>query len=345
MIELPTTTAKAAEDSERRRGRPGRARRDSKGLFVPRIALPGIALVVAVAFPFAANSYWVYLLAIAFVYAVLSMGYNVILGWCGQLAFTSAAFFGVGAFISGKVTVEYGVPVEIALLAGTAGGAIVGAAFGALVVRLQRYYLAIATFALLYVLSYVYVNFDSLTGGVNGFPVPSADLGGGTLLEADYQKYFFGLALVVIVYVVLALVQRSRAGRGWRVVHQDERVATALGISPYRSKLAAFTVSAAIMSLAGGWFVFALGSFLPDSFSADELLFDFLIVVFGGLGSLNGAVLGSIVLVIAREYLRDIPGASELLFGFVLLAVALVMRHGIYGALARKWSALRERPA
>lgn len=341
MTEMPVT--KLAPVDQRTRA----ARRSLNGLLVPRIVLPAIALVLAIWVPFTANSYWVYLIAIAFVYAVLSMGFNVILGWCGQLAFTSAAFFGVGAFVAGKVTVAYDVPVEMALLAGTGAGAVIGAAFGALVVRLQRYYLAIATFALLFVLSYVYVNFDELTGGVNGFAVPPAKLalGGGAELDADYQKYFIGLMLLVIVYVVLALVQRSRAGRGWRVVHQDERVATALGISPYRSKLAAFTVSASVMALAGSWFVFALGSFLPGSFSADELLFDFLIVVFGGLGSLNGAVLGSIALVIAREYLRDVPGASELLFGFVLLATALVMRHGIYGALARTWSVLRERVA
>jgi branched-chain amino acid transport system permease protein len=246
--------------------------------------------------------------------------------------------------VAGKVTVEWQVPGEVALLAGTAAGLLLGAAFGALVVRLQRYYLAIATFALIFVLSYAYINFDELTGGVNGFPVPPAEMAllGGAQIDADYAKYFVGLLLVVVMYVVHALMQRSAAGRGWRVVHQDERIASALGISPYRSKLAAFTVSAGVMALAGAWFVFTLGTFLPGSFTGDELLFNFLIVVFGGLGSLNGAVVGSVALVIAREYLRDVPGASEVLFGFVLLGTALLMRHGIYGALARRWPALRE---
>lgn len=324
-----------------------RSRNRLEGLLLPRLLLPGVALVVALWVPFLANSYWVYLGAVCFVYVLLSMGFNVILGWCGQLAFTSAAFFGVGAFAAGKVTVEWDVPVELALLAGTAAGVALGAAFGVLVVRLQRYYLAIATFALLFVLAYVYINFDTFTGGVNGFPVPPAKLAvlGGAEVAADYAKYFVGLLLVVIVYVVLSLVQQSQPGRSWRVVHQDERVAAALGVSPYRSKLGAFIVSAGVMALAGGWFVFTLGSFLPTSFGADELLFHFLIVVFGGLGSLNGAVLGSVVLVIAREYLRDVPGASEVLFGFVLLGTALVMRHGIYGAMARRWPVLRERVA
>lgn len=311
---------------------------------LPRFVLPACALLAAIWVPFVANSYWVYLGAVSFVYVLLSMGFNVILGWCGQLAFTSAAFFGVGAFVSGKVTVAWGVPAEAALLAGAAAGLAIGAAFGALVVRLQRYYLAIATFALLFVLTYVYVNFDELTGGVNGFPVPPARLAllGEAEVGADYAKYFVGLLLVVLTYIGLALVQRSRVSRSWRVVHQDERVAAALGISPYRSKLIAFTLSAGVMALAGAWFVFTLGSFLPGSFGSDELLFSFLIVVFGGLGSLNGAVVGSVALVIAREYLRDVPGASEALFGFVLLITALVMRHGIYGALAQRWQALRE---
>ena len=305
----------------------------------------GLALLVlAVAVPFNLNGYWVYLGNIALIYIVLTLGFNVILGWAGQLAITSAAFFGFGSLVAGLVSKHYALPVEVCLLAGTAAGTVLGAAFGALVVRLRRYYLAIATFSLLYILDYFYRNVPALTGGVSGFAVspPRALVAGGAVLQQGWAEYFFALGLVIIVYAFMRWLQTSALGRSWVTLRQDERIAAALGISVYRSKLLAFTISAGVMSLAGAWFVFVLGSFLPDNFSLDEMLFDFLILVVGGLGSVNGAVLGSIFLVVMREYFRGVPGASEVLFGALLLLVALFLRRGLYGTLANWLRWLRE---
>lgn len=307
------------------------------------VTMGAIALVVALG-PLILNGYYVYLLSIVFAYVILAAGFNVVLGWSGQLAFMSAAFFGFGAWVSGRATTLYGVPAEIALVLGTVGAAILGLAFGALAVRLARYYLAIVTLALMYLLDYSYRNFADLMGGVSGFrvPIPQFALLGGARAVSDSDRYYVGLILASLAYLVVRWLRTTSMARGWRVIKRDERVAAALGLNVYLSRLSAFVVASAFLGLAGAWFVFLNTRFLPDAFGMQELLFDFLILVVGGLGSLNGAVVGAALLVIAREYLRTFPGLSEVLFGGILLAVALFLPAGLYGTVAARFRSMRE---
>ncbi len=314
---------------------------------VREAALVAAVAVAAGLLPAVLNGYYVYLLCVVFVYVVLAIGFNVVLGWSGQFAFVSAAFFGFGAFVSGRVTFLFGVPAEFAIVLGATGAALLGLLFGALAVRLQRYYLAIVTLALMYVLDYSYRNFPDLMGGVSGFRVPEPQfvLLGGAELTSDYEKYYVGLVLALVTYVTVRRVRTTALARGWRVIRRDERAAAALGINVYASRLTAFVVSSALLGLAGGWFIFLNRRFLPESFGLNEMLFDFLVLVVGGLGSLNGSVLGALLLVLAREYLRTFPGLSELVFGGILLASALFLPLGIYGTLADRLRTLREHVA
>jgi branched-chain amino acid transport system permease protein len=306
--------------------------------------MPVALMAMACLLPVALNGYLVYLAGLALVYVIVAVGFTIILGWSGQLAFMSAAFFGLGAYAGGAAAAWGGAPAELALIAGGAAGVLLGSAFGALAVRLRRYYLAIATLSLMYVLDYCYRNFPAWTGGVSGFPVPQPAflLLLGREVATDYGKYYVGLALALLAYLSARSGQTTSLGRAWRVIRSDERVAMSLGIDVYRGKLSAFAISAGFLGLAGAWFVFLTGRFLPETFGLNELLFDFVILVVGGLGSLNGAVIGAVILVLAREYLRTFPGISELLFGLVLLATVLFLPRGIYGTPAARFRWLRE---
>jgi branched-chain amino acid transport system permease protein len=303
----------------------------------------GIAVLAAIP-PLVLNPYLLYLLALGVTYATLCIGFTIVLGWSGQLAFTSVAYFGVGAFAGGTVTARFGVPNELALVAALLAGLVLGIGFGALVVRLSRYYMAVATLALVVLLDYGYRNFPDVTGGVSGFtvPTPRFALTFGTEVTSPFGHYVVGLVLLGVAYYVARRLQVSALGRAWRVVRLDPRVAQSLGINVYRARLLAFTVASGFMAVAGGWFVFISGRFLPETYHLDELLFHFLILVVGGLGSLRGAVIGAIALVFVREYLRTFPGASELIFGGVLLLTVLFLPTGLYGALAGRFRRLRE---
>lgn len=313
---------------------------------VVKVAVPlALGIVLAIA-PVAANGYQLYLLTLAAIYAVVGIGFNVIVGWCGQLAFTSAAFFGIGAFAAGWTSNHVSGNIFVTLGVALCVGAGVGVLLGALVGRLQRYYLAMATIAFMFALQYGYQYGGDTTGGVSGFAItpPSLRLTDGVSLSlaSDNAHYYVAVAISAAIYLVARWLRQSAIGRGWRCVAESEPLAEAVGVNVYRSKVIAFGVSSAMMALAGGWFVLVTARFLPETYGLDESIFHFLIAIIGGLGTINGMVVGALILVVGRQYLGSFAGLSELLFGCTLLIVVLFMRKGIYGSLARRFRWLRE---
>lgn len=308
------------------------------------VASGSLILTVALAVPLGLDGYLVYLTNLALVYAVTAMGFTIVLGWTGLLGLCNSAFFGLGAYTGGLVAARWGVPVEAAILAGALAGGLVGLAFGSLAVRLRRYYLAITAIAFMFVLDYFFRNLDEITGGVRGLviPAPTFALLGFQQVSSSYGHYYFSLLMVVVVYLFAVRLRKSSLGREWQVVRADERVAMALGINVYLSKLKAFVIGFAVIAASGAWLGFLLGRIFPESFLGNEMMYQFLIVALGGLGSVNGAVGGAIFLIVVRQYLRGYVGISEILFGVLLLVTVLALPRGIYGTLAEKYRGLRE---
>ena len=303
-----------------------------------------LVAVLLILLPLILNGYWISLISLGLVYSVAAGGFNIILGWAGQLAFTGAMYFGMGAFVTGFAISKLVIWAEPALLVGILGGAALGAITGLLVMRLKRYYLAIATLALMFLLDYFYTNTPDVTGGVSGFLVPSPYfilLAGGQVNDV-VARYYVSAIVALIAFAFLSYLRSSQLARGWRTLRVSEPAAQAVGIRVYRSKVYASVFSGGVMGFAGGWFVVLVGIFLPSSYRLEELLFLFLILVVGGLGSVRGVALSAIILVITREYLRGFIGLSELLFGLMLLVIVLFFQRGIYGTLAAKFSRLRE---
>lgn len=302
-----------------------------------------VVVAVAVLAPVTLNGFQLFILSLALCYAVATIGFNVALGWAGLFIFTGAAFFGLGAFVNGRLTL-LGLPAEISLLLAAVVGGVVALALGAITVRLNNYYFAISGIAFMFVLDFFYRNFSEFTGGYSGFGIPAPEflLLGSRPLFSQSGMYYVGLVLVVIAYVVVRWLERTPLGRGWRTVRKDERIAAALGIHVWWSKLWAFTIASSLMALAGGWFGFLSLRFLPETYMFRELIFLFLILIVGGLGSVRGMIIGSLVLVLLREYLRGFPGLSELIYGVALLVVVLFFSKGIYGAIASRWRTVRE---
>jgi branched-chain amino acid transport system permease protein len=302
-----------------------------------------VVVAVAVLAPVTLNGFQLFILSLALCYAVATIGFNVALGWAGLFIFTGAAFFGLGAFVNGRLTL-LGLPAEISLLLAAVIGGAIALVLGAITVRLNYYYFDISVIAFMFVLDFFYRNFSEFTGGYSGFGIPAPEflVLGSRPLFSQSGMYYVGLVLVVIAYVVARWLERTPLGRGWRTVRKDERIAAALGIHVWWSKLWAFTIASTLMALAGGWFGFLSLRFLPETYMFRELIFLFLILIVGGLGSVRGMIIGSLVLVLLREYLRGFPGLSELIYGVALLVVVLFFSKGIYGAIASRWRTVRE---
>lgn len=284
--------------------------------------------------PFLINDYLQYIINTILVYAVVAVGFNIVLGYAGQLAFANAAFFGVGAYATAISLGRWGWPLLLALPFAALVTALVGLVVSLPALRLRAYYLAIATLAFGELLRWGYIHADWLTLGSSGLPVPTAWLF-GISLASDRARYWLFLGLTALVLWGSANLLRSRFGRAIVAVRENEAAASAMGIPPAVAKIGAFAWSGFVVGIGGGMYALLLGRIDPASFDLSQLLLHFTLVMIGGLGSLIGPVAGAIVLTAAPELLRNIAGLEEIVFSLLLIGVLLFMPKGIAGLLSR----------
>jgi branched-chain amino acid transport system permease protein len=249
-----------------------------------------------------------------FIFAILALGLNVVVGYTGQLQLGIAAFFGIGAYITGIVTVST-YPFQVgfwpAVLLATAGAGFAGILLGAPTLRLRGDYLALVTLGFGEVVRFSIRNLEEITKGTQGLnpvpppwlpewlAVPLGWLGLGADWGQDYRLfYYLTLAFLVLVVVMLRNLENSRAGRAWMAIREDELAATCMGINAARVKLSAFAMGAALAGLAGCLYVTKLTSTAgPDSFDFNRSIIMLCCVILGGLGSLRGTLLGVFLLI------------------------------------------------
>lgn len=241
-----------------------------------------------------------------FIFGVLALALNVVVGYTGLLHLGIAAFFGIGAYVTGILTVP-AYPFEVgfwaALVAGTLASAAVGGLIGLPTLRLRGDYLALVTLGFGEVTRYALRNLDAITAGTRGLnPVPPPAVPGVApdAWATDYRPFYY-LALVFLAgtYLLLGSLERSRLGRAWVAVREDELAATCMGLNATRLKLAAFVVAAGLAGLAGCLYATRLVSTgSPDSsYDFNRSIQILCCLILGGLGSRTGALLGVFVLI------------------------------------------------
>jgi branched-chain amino acid transport system permease protein len=308
--------------------------------------LPMVMIVVALAVlavvPAFTNDYTQYVVNLILVYGLVAVGFNILLGYLGQLAFTNAAFFGIGAYTAGILMVHLELPFWVALLPAGLVGATAGALVGLPALRLKGYYLAIVTLVFGELMRWVYIHADAVTHGSTGLGLPAVTVP-GMAIETETQKYYVFLVVVTLVLLATRNILRSRIGRAWVAIRENEWAAASLGFSPALYKIAAFAWSGFVVGIAGALFAVLLGRISPESFNLHQLLLQFTLVMIGGLGSIVGSLIGAALLTAAPEVFRNFPGLEEIVFSLLLIGVLLFMPRGIYGLLCRWLPALRER--
>ncbi len=292
--------------------------------------------------PLVTNDYTQYVANMILVFVVVTLGFNVIIGFLGQLAFCNTAFFGIGAYASGIFAGQVAPDFLGALAAGAAAGAVAGLIVGLPALRLSGYYLAIVTLAFGELMRWTYVHADKFTQGATGLLIPTEKL--FSIPLADGRLLYFVILAVTIFLIWLTLnLLRSRFGRNLVAIRNNEAAATCLGIAANRYKVAAFVWSGLLGGAAGALFATVSGRITPESFNLHQLLLQFSMVMIGGLGSVTGSILGALVLTAGPELLRNFPGMEEIFFSFLLIFVLLFMPRGIGGFLARRGPPLDER--
>lgn len=257
---------------------------------------------------------------------VLTLGTNALLALsiyltlsCGMLAIANAAFMGIGAYTSAVLTMTYGLPFPLALLAGMATPAMMAFVIGKPTLRLSGVYLAMATLAFGEVVRIVLLNAESFTGGalgLNGIPQLT-------------QWWHVAMALFVTLAVLWRL-RRSKVGRAFESIKEDETAAGLMGIDVGAHKMLAFVLGGAIAGLAGALnahLTFFIG---PNEYGFDRAVDILTMTILGGINSLTGPVVGAVILTLLPELLRSFKDFRLVVNGFILVLIVLFLPKGIW---------------
>jgi branched-chain amino acid transport system permease protein len=299
--------------------------------------------VVLLPLPLWLNPYQLYVLNTALLYVPVGIGFNLVVGNLGLLAFSNVAYFGLGAYASGVLMAQFNVPWPITLLPAALIGGAAGAIASIPALRgVRLFYLAIMTLAFGELMRWTYIRWEALTGGSMGMSVPTPNLLGLTL-DTDMRRFYVFVALVVILVAITDRLLRSRFGRAFMAIKDNEVAAAAMGIPTDRYIVLAFTWGGAVVGIGGAMFAISVGHLTPVSFDLTELLRQFAIIMVGGLGSLTGAIIGAVIVTVAPQVFISFPGFDELVFGLLIILVILFMPRGLASLLARAHPVFVER--
>jgi len=299
-----------------------------------------LALVVA-ALPLAISNNYFYDVAIQVAFnATVCVGLNLLIGYAGQISLGHAGFFGLGAYGSALLTARYGWPSLAALFVATAGVAFVALAVAKPILRLKGHYLAMATLGLGIIVSIVLSTEDRITGGPDGMAVPPLAVFGYVVQGERAWYWIAGGTLLLAVWLASNLIE-SPIGRALRAVHGSEVAAEVAGIDSARYKIMVFVVSAVFAAVAGGLMAAYSGFITPAKASFLHSIELVTMVVFGGMGSTFGAVVGAAVLTVLPQLLAVLEDYEMVVIGAVMMATMIFMPRGIVPTLAASFRRLR----
>jgi ABC-type branched-subunit amino acid transport system permease subunit len=323
-------------------------------LTAPGAVRSGVMIAVALAlfYPPTANGFWQSVLVSQIgIYVLLAIGLNVVVGWAGLLDLGFIAFYAIGsyttAYLVGSLPVKPPSWLNMSPLLAIPFAVVIclvaGLALGAPTLRLRGDYLAIVTLGFGEIIRIVAVNGDRVTNGSQGpttqVPHPVIELGPVSITWGlnQLQYWYLLLALVLIVLLAFRRLEHSRIGRAWAAIREDEVAAQATGIDTFRIKLLAFAIGASTSGVAGVFFASQVGFFTPDNFLLNNSILVVAYVVFGGMGSLPGAIAGAALLTWLPEFLKDqVPAADrQMWIGAVVLLMMIFRPGGVLPARRR----------
>ncbi|RME68552.1 MAG: branched-chain amino acid ABC transporter permease [Nitrospirae bacterium] len=292
-------------------------------------------LAIAVSF-LVKNEYYLSTLTIGFLNAMVALGLGLLMGFAGQISLGHAAFYGLGAYFTGIVTVNYSLPMELSIPLAVVFVGAVALVVGIPTLKLKGHYLAMATlgFGLI-----VYIFFNeaiTLTGGPSGFVGIERLRLMGYEFSSERAYYLLTLAVLLCLLIISSNLINSKIGRAFMAIHSSEPGAEAMGINVFKYKLFVFVLSAVFAALAGTLYAHYLSFVAPSSFGFVFSVKLVVMVVLGGMTSLWGGVVGALFLTILPEVLRAFEDIELLIYGAVLIVCMMFMPEGIMGVF-RRW--------
>jgi branched-chain amino acid transport system permease protein len=300
-----------------------------------------LAAVIAVLPLALVNNYFYEVAILVGINAIVCVGLNLLIGYAGQISLGHAGFFALGAYGSAVLSANHGWPTWLAAIASTAAVAALAFVVGRPTLRLKGHYLAMATLGLGVIVSIVLSTEDRITGGPDGMTVPPLELFGWALQGERLWYWIVGGALLLTTWLALNLID-SPTGRALRALHGSEVAAETVGIDSARFKLQVFVLSAVIAAIAGAMAAHYSGFLTPAKASFMHSVELVIMVVFGGMASIFGAIVGAALLTMLPQVLTVLKDYEMMVFGAVLMATMVFLPQGIVPGIAR-WFARRRR--
>ncbi|MDC7222760.1 MAG: branched-chain amino acid ABC transporter permease [Spirochaetales bacterium] len=310
-----------------------------------KVSLPviGVMALLLIAFPFVFSMYQTNIMISVLIYIILGLGLNIVVGYGGLLHLGYAAFYAVGAYsygmfftYAGPKFIEWGINTGLMFWISIPVAVVASLIFGFLVclpvIRLRGDYLAIVTLAFGEITRMFLQNEGWLTQGPSGISqIPRPWLFGMkvTPMIAAKYVYFIALAVVLITIKVVKNLEDSKIGRAWEAMREDDIAAQSMGIDLTKAKLASFAVGALWAGFAGVLLAAKTTFINPESFTLWESIIILCVVVLGGMGSIPGVVVGSLLMIMLPEYFRFFAEYRMLIFGLALVLMMIFRQGGI----------------
>jgi len=312
----------------------------------------GLAVLFGVV-PWISGSYLLYILNMIGIAAIAAIGLNILIGFTGQISLGHGAFFGVGAYAGAILATTLDLPFFVAVPAAGCITALVGMIFGIPSGRLKGLYLTIATLAGQFIIEYILIHWESVTKGTMGITLPEASVL-GVPIRGD-RSFFFVIFLSLAVMTWGAVnIMRTRYGRAFIAIRDNDRAAEGMGIPIFRYKLLSFAISSFYAGLAGALWAYYMVSVTAEPFTLGLSVEYIAMVIIGGLGSISGSIFGAVFITLLNEGLRwltdmlmNLGGSSgltltvaplrELVFGLAIVLFILLEPRGI----AEVWRIIR----
>lgn len=308
---------------------------------IPKYMIAALVLAGALFPLITQNDYYIHIMTLSFIWMIAVYGLNILAGYTGYLSLAHAGFFAVGAYALGLLTVKAGIGFWFAFLFAPLITTVIGFLIGLLALRTKEHFFAIYTLCVGYVIYMLIDKWDSLTEGVRGLmgiPYPSNI--GPISFESNISQYYFVFAVLLLSIFVIYRIVHSLVGRTFIAIRNSEELALSIGISTRKNKLLAFVLSTFFAGLAGALYASFI-RFLGPEIGSTTITFDMLMyLIVGGIGTLSGPIIGTIIIVWLSQHLQFLQDYRMLLFGPLLALLIIFSPRGIVGmivAFREKW--------
>lgn len=282
-------------------------------------------VVVLLPFIFGFKRATMTMLDIVVIYSIVALGFNILLGYSGQISLGHAAFMGIGAYLSAYITMKMELPFLVALLFSGLIPMVIGLLLGLVALRLEGHYLAIATLGLGVTIQHIFKEWTSFTNGFSGARAKPPVIAGFVFKS---RESFFVLAVVILVLLSIFAHNflKSKTGRALVAMRSSEHAAQAMGVSLFKHKLIAFAISAFYAGIAGSLYMHLIRYSDPNTWGIELSLNLLAMVVIGGLATIGGSIFGAAFIVIVPELMKEIPLLSEIRsLSMILTGVSLIL--------------------